>query len=109
MVTGLIRGVNHFHSLLDKPIKLEISLKSSWRSSQLECKVESAKTVVVFQVRLWTAGCAKTEVNFSLYTTLLPLTPRLHFRVWPTGIRDILSVDHLVPNFFAFGPFRSIV
>ena len=67
MVTGLIRGVNHFHSLLDKPIKLEISLKSSWRSSQLECKVESAKT----------------EVNFSLYTPLLPLND-LYEQHWTT-------------------------
>ena len=41
MATELIRGVNHFHSLLDKPIKLE-------RSSQLECKSESAKTEVIF-------------------------------------------------------------
>ena len=58
MVTELIRGVNHFHSLLDKPIKLEICHKSSWRSSQLERKTENAKT----------------EVNFSLYTPLLPLS-----------------------------------
>ena len=47
-VTELIRGVNHFHSLLDKPIKLEISLKSSLRCSQHECKSESAKTEVNF-------------------------------------------------------------
>ena len=57
MATELIRGVNHFYSLLDKPIKLEISPKGSWRYSQLDCKSESAKT----------------EDNFSLYTPLLPL------------------------------------
>ena len=58
MATELITGVNHFQSLTDKPIKLEISLKSSWRSSQLECKIESARI----------------EAYFSLYTPLLPLT-----------------------------------
>ena len=51
-------GVNHFQSLTDQPIKLEISLKISWRSSQLECKTESARI----------------EAIFSLYTPLLPLT-----------------------------------
>ena len=51
-------GVNHFQSLTDQPIKLEISLKISWRSSQLECKTESARI----------------EAYFSLYTPLLPLT-----------------------------------
>ena len=57
MATEMITGVNHFQSLIDKPIKLEIRLKSSWRSSQLECKTESARI----------------EANFSLYTPLLPL------------------------------------
>ena len=57
MASELITGVNHFQSLIDKPIKLEISLKSSWRSSQLECKTESARI----------------EAYFSLYTPLLPL------------------------------------
>ena len=57
MATELITGVNHFQSLIDKPIELEISLKSSWRSSQLGCKTESARI----------------EAYFSLYTPLLPL------------------------------------
>ena len=61
MSTELIRGVNHFQSLIDKPIKLEIGLKSSWRSSQLECKTESARI----------------EAYFALYTPLLPLTAYL--------------------------------
>ena len=56
MATELIRGVNHFQSVLDKPIKLDISLMSSWRCSQLECK--SAST--------------RIEANFSLYTPLMP-------------------------------------
>ena len=43
VATELITGVNHFQSLTDKPIKLEISPKSSWRSSQFECKTESAR------------------------------------------------------------------
>ena len=58
IATELIRGANQFHSLLDKTIKLKISLKSSWRCLQLECKSESAKT----------------EAFFSLIYPLLPLT-----------------------------------
>ena len=51
MATELIRGVNHFQSLLDKPIKLEISLKSYWSCSQHKRKSESAKTeVIVFLI-----------------------------------------------------------
>ena len=57
MATELITGVHHFQKLIDKPIKLEISLTSFWRSSQLECKTESARI----------------EAYFSLYTPLLPL------------------------------------
>ena len=54
MGTKLTRGVNR---LLDKPIKLEIILKSPWRCSQHECKSKSAKTgAIIF-----------------LYTPLLPL------------------------------------
>ena len=41
----LIRGVNHFHSSLDKPNKLEIS---SWRCSQLDCKSENSKIEAFF-------------------------------------------------------------
>ena len=48
MATELITGVNHFQSLIDKPIKLEISLKSSWRSSQLECKTEVPELRLIF-------------------------------------------------------------
>ena len=48
MATELITGVNHFQSLIDNPIKLEISLNSSWISSQLECKTESARIEAYF-------------------------------------------------------------
>ena len=58
MATELITGVNHFQSLIDKPIKLEISFKSSLRCSQHECKTESARI----------------EAYFSLNTPLLHLT-----------------------------------
>ena len=47
MATELIRGVNHVYSLLDKPIKLIIILKSPWRCSQLKCKTESAKAEAI--------------------------------------------------------------
>ena len=58
IATELITGVNHFQSLKNKPIKLEISCKSSWRCSQLECETENARI----------------EASISLYTPLLPLT-----------------------------------
>ena len=77
MATELVRGVNHFHSLLDKPIKLEISLKSSWRCSQYECKSESAKTEAYY---------------FSLYIPLLPFSTSCIVSVHSTGI--ILSESH---------------
>ena len=48
MATWLIKDVNHFHSLLDKPIKLKISIKSSWRCSRLKFKSESVKTEAYF-------------------------------------------------------------
>ena len=48
MATELITGVNNFQSLQDKPIKLEISPKSSSRCSQLECKTESASIKAYF-------------------------------------------------------------
>ena len=66
MVTGLITGVNHFQSLIDKPIKLEISLKSSWRSSQLEYQTESARI----------------EAYVSLYTPLLPLNRKANLQLF---------------------------
>ena len=56
-------GVNHFLSSIDKPIKLEISLKSSWRCSQHECKTESGRI----------------EAYFSLYTPLLPLNDSSYY------------------------------
>ena len=64
MATELITGVNHFQNLIDKPIKLEISLKSSWRGSQLEGKTESARI----------------KANVSLYTPLLPLNIGTYYR-----------------------------
>ena len=71
MATELITGVNHFQSLIDKPIKLEISFKSFRRSSQLECKTESARI----------------EAYFSLYTPLLPLKPGILYREIITCMR----------------------
>ena len=77
MATELITGVNHFQSLIDKPIKLEISLKSSWRSSQLECKTESARI----------------EAYFSLYTSVLPLTSALSHRLMSQRIDCLFELD----------------
>ena len=73
MVIELVRVVNHFHSSLDKPIKLEISIKSSWRWSQLECKLESAKT----------------EANVSLYTPLLPLNAFYWRQIFNMHVADV--------------------
>ena len=69
---------NHFHSQIDKPIKLEISLKSSLRSSQLECQTESARI----------------EAYFSFYTPLLPLIISiLQFLAHRIGISEIFPLD----------------
>ena len=50
MATELMRGVNHFHSSKDTPIKLEISLKSPLRFSELDCNPENVKQTLIFLI-----------------------------------------------------------
>ena len=95
---------NRCQSFSHKPIKFEISLKSSWRSSQLECKTESARIEAYFP---FLDGDVPRSTSYGVYISQLIRFARASSYVTDFNTRNKLLTQKLLKQGYRYHKLRK--